>query len=184
MLACITLSSLLLLSSCNVDFVLFYIITCYTNSCLSHIYINTTKLLHITCILVATKHDTTEFRVYKTSWEKKSHIQSFAMLQQQQQTNKQTNVVGLKITSLCPSTYIVVEYPNWGHLMWGSRNKEYFVHNLVRRGMELVHNLFGDLFFSFFLFWHKSQKINAKYIKKQGRRCLLWVEVEPLGQTT
>jgi hypothetical protein len=39
---------------CNVDFVLFYNVTCYTNSTLSRINVSTTKLLDIMCILVAT----------------------------------------------------------------------------------------------------------------------------------
>ena len=39
---------------CNVDFVLFHNVTCYNNSLLSCIHANTTKLLNITCTLVAT----------------------------------------------------------------------------------------------------------------------------------
>jgi hypothetical protein len=39
---------------CNVDFVLFHNVTCYTNSLLSHIHVNTTSLLNIMCILDAT----------------------------------------------------------------------------------------------------------------------------------
>ena len=35
-------------------FVLFHSVTCYTNSLVSHIHVNTTKLHNITCILVAT----------------------------------------------------------------------------------------------------------------------------------
>ena len=38
----------------NVDFGLFHNITCYTNSLLSCIHVNTTKLLNITCTLVPT----------------------------------------------------------------------------------------------------------------------------------
>ena len=39
----------------NVDFVLFHNITYYTNSPLSHIHLNTTQLLNITCTLVSTR---------------------------------------------------------------------------------------------------------------------------------
>jgi hypothetical protein len=35
-------------------FVLFHNVTCYTNSIVSHIHVNTTKLYNITCTLVAT----------------------------------------------------------------------------------------------------------------------------------
>ena len=38
---------------CNVDFVLFHNVTCYTNSLLSHIHVNTVELLDVTCILIA-----------------------------------------------------------------------------------------------------------------------------------
>jgi hypothetical protein len=39
---------------CSVDFMLFHNITCYTNSLLSHIHVNTTNLLNSKCTLVAT----------------------------------------------------------------------------------------------------------------------------------
>ena len=39
---------------CNVDFVLFHNVTCYNTFFLSRIHVNTTKLLNITCTLVAT----------------------------------------------------------------------------------------------------------------------------------
>ena len=39
---------------CNLDFVVFHNVTCYYNPRLSHIHVNTTKLLKITCTLVAT----------------------------------------------------------------------------------------------------------------------------------
>ena len=39
---------------CNVDFVLFHNVTCYTNSLLSCIQVHTTNLFSIMCTLVAT----------------------------------------------------------------------------------------------------------------------------------
>ena len=45
-------------------FVFFHSVTCYTNSIVSRTHANTTKLRNITCALVATRCDTTEFRVY------------------------------------------------------------------------------------------------------------------------
>ena len=39
---------------CNVDFVLFHNMSCYTNSLLPCIHVNTTYLLNVTCTLVAT----------------------------------------------------------------------------------------------------------------------------------
>ena len=39
---------------CTVDFVLFHNFTCYTSSRLSRVHVNSTNLLDITCILVAT----------------------------------------------------------------------------------------------------------------------------------
>ena len=39
---------------CNIDFVLFHIVACYTISLLSHIHVNTKKCLNITFLLVAT----------------------------------------------------------------------------------------------------------------------------------
>ena len=39
---------------CNVDFVCFHIVTCYTNPLLSHIHVNTTILRNITCTSVVT----------------------------------------------------------------------------------------------------------------------------------
>ena len=40
---------------CNVDFVFFHNVTCFTNSVLSHIHVNTAHLLNIiTCTVVAT----------------------------------------------------------------------------------------------------------------------------------
>jgi hypothetical protein len=39
---------------CNVDFVSFHDVTCYTNALLSCIYVNITNLLNITCTSVAT----------------------------------------------------------------------------------------------------------------------------------
>ena len=38
----------------HISFVLFHSVTCYTNSIVSHIYGNTTKLCNIMCTLVAT----------------------------------------------------------------------------------------------------------------------------------
>ena len=49
---------------CNVDFVLFYKITCYTNSLSSWIQASTTELLTITCTFICHKAGMTEFRVY------------------------------------------------------------------------------------------------------------------------
>ena len=39
---------------CNVDFVLFHNVTCYTNPLFSRIQVNNTYLLNITCTLVPT----------------------------------------------------------------------------------------------------------------------------------
>ena len=49
---------------CNVDIVVFHNITCYTNSLLSQIHVNTTKFLNITCTSSCHKRDITKFRVY------------------------------------------------------------------------------------------------------------------------
>jgi hypothetical protein len=50
--------------NCSVDFVVFHNITCYTNSLLSQIHVNTTKLLNITCTFGCHKRDITKCRVY------------------------------------------------------------------------------------------------------------------------
>jgi hypothetical protein len=42
------------LNCIHISFVLFYNITCYTNSIITHINVNTTKLCNIMCTLVAT----------------------------------------------------------------------------------------------------------------------------------
>jgi hypothetical protein len=39
---------------CNADSMLFHYVTCYTNSLLSPIHVNITKILNIMCTLVAT----------------------------------------------------------------------------------------------------------------------------------
>jgi hypothetical protein len=43
---------------------LFYNVTCYTNSLWSHIDVNTVKLLHICVHVGCHKRDITEFKVY------------------------------------------------------------------------------------------------------------------------
>ena len=44
-----------IISNClHISFMLFHNVTCYTNSIVSHIHINNTKLCNITCTLVAT----------------------------------------------------------------------------------------------------------------------------------
>ena len=48
----------------HISFVLFHNVTCYTHSIVSCIDVNTTKLCNITCTLVATLVNTTEFRVH------------------------------------------------------------------------------------------------------------------------
>ena len=51
---------------CNVDIVLFHVVTCYTDSLLSHIRVNIVDLLNITCILVDTCIILGRFRVDST----------------------------------------------------------------------------------------------------------------------
>ena len=47
----------------HISFVLFHSVTCYTNSIVTHIHVNTTKLRNITCIGYH-MCDTTKFKVY------------------------------------------------------------------------------------------------------------------------
>ena len=47
----------------HISFMLLHNVTCYTNSIASCIHVNNIKLHNITCTLVATRCDTTEFRV-------------------------------------------------------------------------------------------------------------------------
>ena len=51
----------------DVEFVLFHNVTFYTNSLSLRIHVNTTRLLKVTCTLVATRHDIRKFRVYHFS---------------------------------------------------------------------------------------------------------------------
>ena len=48
---------------CEADYVLFHNATCYINSLLSRMHVNTTKFLNITCTLVATSVRLWSFRV-------------------------------------------------------------------------------------------------------------------------
>jgi hypothetical protein len=48
----------------HISFVLFHSVTCYTNSIVSHIHVNTTTLRNVTCTLVATYVILWIFRVY------------------------------------------------------------------------------------------------------------------------
>jgi hypothetical protein len=47
----------------HISVVLFHTVTCHTNSTVSRIHVNTTELCNITCTLVVTRCDTTEFGV-------------------------------------------------------------------------------------------------------------------------
>ena len=48
---------------CNVDFVLFHSVTCYSSSLLSRIHVNTTYLPNIICALGRQMYDVREVRV-------------------------------------------------------------------------------------------------------------------------
>jgi hypothetical protein len=61
---CQHVECLLLLLLLHISFVLFHNVTCYTNSIVSRIHVNTTKLRYITCTWVAIKFDTNDFKVY------------------------------------------------------------------------------------------------------------------------
>jgi hypothetical protein len=50
---------------CNVDFVVFHNVTCYTNSLSLRIHAKTTELLNIMCTLVATRVRLRSFQVHR-----------------------------------------------------------------------------------------------------------------------
>ena len=48
----------------NLDFLLFYNVTCYTNFLFSHIHANIAYLFHVMCTFGCHRHDIREDRVY------------------------------------------------------------------------------------------------------------------------